>query len=99
VVANAISVTVTFQDGKQVPAKVVETNSSTDIGVITVNVPSSELHPIKFAGSASAQVGDPVIAIGSPFSLPERRSGEELCQTTVPPTTKTRRGSVQRDCQ
>jgi putative serine protease PepD len=34
-------------------------------------VPASELHPIPFANSNNAQVGDAVVAIGSPFSLPE----------------------------
>ena len=71
VVAGAQSVTVTFQDGQKVPAKVLGTDPSTDIGVIHVDVPASQLHPIPFADSAAAQVGDPVVAIGSPFSLPE----------------------------
>jgi putative serine protease PepD len=71
VVAGATNVTVTFQDGHKVGAKVLGTDPSTDVAVIHVNAPSSELHPISFADSASAQVGDPVVAIGSPFSLPE----------------------------
>jgi len=71
VVAGATSVQVTFQDGLKVPAKVIGTDPSTDVGVIHVNVPASELHPIPFANSSDAQVGDPVVAIGSPFSLPE----------------------------
>jgi putative serine protease PepD len=71
VVANASSVTVNFQDGVSVPAKVLGTDPSTDVGVIKVNVKPSELHPIAFADSNSVQVGDPVVAIGSPFSLPE----------------------------
>ena len=44
--------TVTFQDGKKVGAKVVGTDPSTDVAVIHVNVPSSELHPIPFADSS-----------------------------------------------
>ncbi len=71
VVAGAINVTVKFQDGRTASAKVLGTDPSTDVGVIRVNVPSSELHPISFADSSAAQVGDPVVAIGSPFSLPE----------------------------
>ncbi len=71
VVANATSVTVNFQDGLKASAKVLGTDPSTDVAVIHVNVPSSELHPIPLANSNLAQVGDPVVAIGSPFSLPE----------------------------
>jgi S1-C subfamily serine protease len=72
VVANASSVTVNFQDGVSKHAKVLGTDPSTDIAVIRVeDTNASELHPIKFANSGDAQVGDPVVAIGSPFSLPE----------------------------
>jgi putative serine protease PepD len=71
VVSGATSVKVTFQNGQTASAKVVGTDASTDVAVIHVNVPASELHPIPLADSNNAQVGDPVVAIGSPFSLPE----------------------------
>ncbi len=70
VVAGASSVTVMFENGKKVGAKVLGTDPSTDVAVIRVNVPASQLHPIALADSSTAQVGDPVVAIGSPFSLP-----------------------------
>jgi putative serine protease PepD len=84
VVANATSVKVNFQDGKSVPAKVVGTDPSTDVGVIHVDVPASELHPIPLADSSQAQVGDPVVAIGSPFSLPETTTTGIVSQTGRP---------------
>jgi putative serine protease PepD len=72
VVANATAVKVTFQDGRTASARVLDTDQSTDSAVIRVNnVPSSELHPIPFANSDNAQVGDQVVAIGSPFQHPE----------------------------
>ncbi len=71
VVANAVSVKVNFQDGYSTSAKVLGTDPSTDVAVIRVNAPVSQLHPIAFTDSNNAQVGDPVVAIGSPFSLPE----------------------------
>jgi putative serine protease PepD len=81
VVANATSVKVNFQDGRTVSAKVLGTDPSTDVGVIHVDVPASELHPIPLADSTQAQVGDPVVAIGSPFSLPETTTTGIVSQT------------------
>jgi putative serine protease PepD len=49
--------------------------------VIHVNAPSSVLHPIPLANSSVAQVGDPVVAIGSPFSLPETTTQGIVSQT------------------
>jgi S1-C subfamily serine protease len=81
VIAGAVKVIVTFQNGTKTPAKVIGSDASSDVGVIKVNVPSSELHPIKFANSNTAQVGDPVVAIGSPFSLPETVTSGIVSQT------------------
>ena len=81
VVAGATSVKVTFQDGKTAPAKVLGTDPSTDVAVIHVDVPASQLHPIPLADSSQAQVGDPVVAIGSPFSLPETTTTGIVSQT------------------
>jgi putative serine protease PepD len=81
VVAGATSVKVNFQDGKSVPAKVLGTDPSTDVAVIHVDVPASQLHPIPLADSSQAQVGDPVVAIGSPFSLPETTTTGIVSQT------------------
>jgi putative serine protease PepD len=48
---------------------VVATDPSTDLAVIKVDAPSSLLHPIALGDSGAVQVGDTVIAIGSPFGL------------------------------
>ena len=81
VIANAVKVVVTFENGTKVDAKVVGSDATSDVGVIKVNVPASELHPIKFADSSAVQVGDPVVAIGSPFSLPETVTSGIVSQT------------------
>jgi putative serine protease PepD len=69
VVGGASSVTVKFQDGKSYSAKVVGKDSSTDVAVLKVNAPSSELHPLTLADSSTVSVGNGVVAIGSPFGL------------------------------
>ena len=69
VVDGARSVRVVFADGTEVKATVVGTDPSTDIAVLDVDRPASELTPLRFAPSGSFAVGDPVVAIGSPFGL------------------------------
>ena len=100
VVSGADSVTVRFQDGLKASAKVLGTDSSTDVAVIRVNVPASELHPIAFADSSQAQVGDPVVAIGSPFSLPETTTAGIVSATgrsIMAPNNYTIAGAIQTD--
>ncbi len=100
VVANATKVTVTFKDGYRASAKVLGTDPSTDVGVIRVNAPSSELHPIQFADSSAAQVGDPVVAIGSPFSLPETTTAgivSAVDRSIQAPNNYTIPGAIQTD--
>lgn len=71
VVSGANQITVTFPSGVKASASVVGSDTGADMAVIRVkNVPASELHPLTFGDSSAAQVGDSVIAIGSPFGLP-----------------------------
>jgi putative serine protease PepD len=81
VVSGATSVKVNLSNGKSYPAKVLGTDASTDVGVIHIDAPATELHPIALADSDAAQVGDPVVAIGSPFSLPETTTSGIVSQT------------------
>ena len=69
VVAGASSISVRFSNGATYKATVVGTDASSDLAVIKVNAPSSLLHPLALADSDSVQVGDDVVAIGSPFGL------------------------------
>jgi putative serine protease PepD len=72
VVSGANHITVTFADGRRASAKLVGSDTGADVAVIHVdNVPASALHPLTFADSSKVQVGDSVVAIGSPFSLPQ----------------------------
>jgi putative serine protease PepD len=65
------SPTVTFWNGKTYDARVVGTDPSTDLAVIKVDVPASMLTPLALGDSGSLEVGDGVVAIGSPLGLPE----------------------------
>jgi putative serine protease PepD len=71
VVAGMSKITVNFADGTKAPATLVGSDTGADLAVIRVqNVPASKLHPLPFGDSSAVQVGDSVIAIGSPFGLP-----------------------------
>jgi putative serine protease PepD len=66
---GAQSVSVTFSNGKSYDATVVGTDSSTDLAVLKVDAPASLLQPLELGNSSDLEVGDGVIAIGSPFGL------------------------------
>jgi S1-C subfamily serine protease len=69
VVENATKVTVSFEHGKAVAAKVIGKDPSNDLAVLRIPTEGVTLHPLKLGDSAKAQVGDPVLAIGNPFGL------------------------------
>jgi S1-C subfamily serine protease len=69
VVENAIKVTVSFEKGKTVEAQVVGKDPSNDLAVLKISTDGLTLHPLTLGDSSSAQVGDPVYAIGNPFDL------------------------------
>jgi putative serine protease PepD len=71
VVDKANSIKVEFSDGSVAKATLVGADKSTDTAVIHVDVPASKLHPLTLGNSSSAQPGQNVVAIGSPFGLPE----------------------------
>jgi putative serine protease PepD len=62
---------VTFWNGQSYTAHVVGTDPSTDLAVLKVDAPSSILYPLTLGDSNTVQVGDSVVAIGSPFGLAE----------------------------
>ncbi|HET9674445.1 MAG TPA: trypsin-like peptidase domain-containing protein [Gaiellaceae bacterium] len=69
VVNGAQSVTVTFANGDEVPATVVGADASADVAVLKLNDVPSDLHPLQLGSSKAMKIGDPVVAIGSPFGL------------------------------
>jgi S1-C subfamily serine protease len=71
VVDAATSVRVKFWNGATYSAKVVGSDPSTDLAVVHVDAPRSLLHPLTVGDSSNLQVGQGVVAIGSPFGLEE----------------------------
>jgi S1-C subfamily serine protease len=50
-------------------AKVVGADPATDLALLDVEAPASQLHPLTLGHSSDMEVGDPVVAIGNPFGL------------------------------
>jgi len=69
VVDGAGSISVKFWNGKTYSARLVGTDASTDLAVLKVDAPVSELFPLSVGDSSNLVVGDQVVAIGSPFGL------------------------------
>ena len=69
VVAGASKITVTFSDGNTVDATLVAADPNSDLAVLQVNVPASQLHPVTMGDSSQVKVGQIAIAIGNPYGL------------------------------
>jgi serine protease Do len=68
VVKGARSVSVTLDDGTQLPAKVIGTDPRTDIAVLKVEA-GRKLPYIELGDSDRVKVGEWVVAMGNPFGL------------------------------
>jgi putative serine protease PepD len=100
VVQGATSVNVRFQSGKTAKATIVGTDDSTDIAVIKVDVPASQLVPLTLGNSANVQVGEEVAAIGSPFGLPDSLTSgivSAVNRTITAPNNYSISGAIQTD--
>ncbi len=64
VVSDADEITVWFQDGRSMPAKVVGRDPTTDVAVIKVD--GKNLPTLPFGDSGRLQVGELVMAVGNP---------------------------------
>ncbi len=67
VIANAVQITVTLRDGRQVEAEIVGADPETDIAVLKMN--AENLTALTTTDSDDLRVGDFVVAIGNPFGL------------------------------
>lgn len=67
VIRNAQLITVTLNDGRRLKAKLVGSDSDTDVAVLKVE--AKDLKSLPIGDSDKLQVGDFVVAIGNPFGL------------------------------
>lgn len=67
VIRNATLITITLQDGRRLKAKLIGSDSETDLAVLKIN--ATNLKSLPIGDSDQLQVGDFVVAIGNPFGL------------------------------
>lgn len=67
VIRNANLVTITLQDGRRLKAKLIGSDSETDLAILKIN--ATNLKSLPIGDSDQLQVGDFVVAIGNPFGL------------------------------
>lgn len=67
VIRNAKLITVTLNDGRRLKARLIGSDSETDIAVLKVD--AKNLKTLPLGDSDKAEVGDFVVAIGNPFGL------------------------------
>lgn len=67
VVNRASEIEVEFFDGTLAAAEVVGLDPSSDLAVLSVDLPAEQLIPVQFGDSDTLLVGDTVMAIGSPY--------------------------------
>lgn len=68
VIENADDIEVIFSDGSKLKAKLIGTDTKTDLSVLKVE-PPQPLTSVKFGDSKKMRIGDWVMAIGNPFGL------------------------------
>lgn len=69
VVDKASKIEVTLQDEKSYDATLVGSDPSSDLAVLKIDAPASELRPLPLGDSSKVGVGSPVVAIGNPLGL------------------------------
>jgi serine protease Do len=67
VVEDRSEIRVTLPDDREYEAVLIGNDPKTDLAVVKINAP--DLHPLEFGDSDRMEVGDWVIAVGSPFEL------------------------------
>ena len=69
VVEDATSIVVQFSDGREYQAELVGADPDSDLAVVKIDAPVSELNPLSVIDSSEVKAGDLAIAIGNPYGL------------------------------
>lgn len=80
VIEDAARITVKLDSGEEFDAKVVGSDDQTDLAILKIDAPH-DLPFVKFGDSDKAEVGDWVLAIGSPFGLTKTVTAGIISQT------------------
>ncbi|HEX8246832.1 MAG TPA: trypsin-like peptidase domain-containing protein [Pyrinomonadaceae bacterium] len=80
VIDDASRISVRLQNGEEYIAKVIGTDDETDLAVLKIEA-GKDLPTVKLGDSEAVQVGDWVLAIGSPFGLAQTVTAGIISQT------------------
>ena len=100
VVDGATAVRVELSSGTTVKATIVGTDQSTDVALLDIDVPASDLDPVPLGRSSTLKVGQPVLAIGDPFGYQGSASAgivSGLDRSIEAPNGFTINGAIQTD--
>ncbi len=100
VVGGATSVTARLQDGTVRKARILGSDSSSDLAVLKIDPAGLDLHVVALGSSSSLRIGDPVFAIGDPFRFARSLSGglvSGVDRTIVAPNGFTVAHAIQTD--
>jgi S1-C subfamily serine protease len=67
VVEGATRIEVNFFDGTLARGEIIGLDPDSDLAVLRVDLPAEKLQPVAFGDSDALEIGQPVLAIGSPF--------------------------------
>jgi S1-C subfamily serine protease len=69
VINDALNITVTFTNGNGYAATALGSDPYADLAVLAAEAPQNEYKPLEITNSSTLEVGDPVIAVGTPYGL------------------------------
>ena len=95
VVGNAVQVTVIMNDGQEFLAKIVGTDPETDLAVIKIE--GSNFPIVRWGDTSKLEIGDRVVAIGSPGQLTQTVTSGIVSQMHRRPGTSKYEDTIQID--